>query len=243
MGGGQSLNFGLGNLDTFAWVGGFSSAPNTKRPADLIKDHAEASRKLKLLYVACGDKDVLFRISEGVHKMLDENKVPHEYRVIPGGGRLQGVEERPVQFAQLVFRDAEREKKAKGTAGEEGTGEKGDDPKPAQPAPGGGTSKSWRPQPARQAVPAGALRRPRPGSASSPFPTPRACRARVGRGTLTRGEDGGLGRHHAPWTRVPATTASTATGPSSRTRAAKFFGASRSGSAGEIPPRLLASTP
>ncbi len=29
MGGGQSLNFGLANLDTFAWVGGFSSAPNT----------------------------------------------------------------------------------------------------------------------------------------------------------------------------------------------------------------------
>ena len=33
MGGGQALNFGLGNLDTFAWVGGFSSAPNTKAPA------------------------------------------------------------------------------------------------------------------------------------------------------------------------------------------------------------------
>ncbi|MFC7669503.1 alpha/beta hydrolase [Hymenobacter humi] len=32
MGGGQSLNFGLGNLDKFAWVGGFSSAPNTKQP-------------------------------------------------------------------------------------------------------------------------------------------------------------------------------------------------------------------
>ena len=31
MGGGQSLNFGLGNLDKFAWVGGFSSAPNTKK--------------------------------------------------------------------------------------------------------------------------------------------------------------------------------------------------------------------
>lgn len=29
MGGGQSLNFGLGNLDKFSWVGGFSSAPNT----------------------------------------------------------------------------------------------------------------------------------------------------------------------------------------------------------------------
>src|SRR5205085_1547674 len=83
MGGGQSLNFGLGNLDTFAWVGGFSSAPNTRRPADLVKDPAEAARKLRLLYVACGDKDSLLRISEGVHKMLDENKVPHVYRVIP----------------------------------------------------------------------------------------------------------------------------------------------------------------
>ncbi len=27
MGGGQSLNFGLGHLDTFAWIGAFSAAP------------------------------------------------------------------------------------------------------------------------------------------------------------------------------------------------------------------------
>src|SRR3954464_13813942 len=50
MGGGQSLNFGWNNLETFAWVGGFSSAPNTKRPADLIKDPAEAAKKVRLLY-------------------------------------------------------------------------------------------------------------------------------------------------------------------------------------------------
>src|SRR5919201_5614153 len=70
MGGGQSLNLGLNNLDTFAWVGGVSSAPKTKPPADLIKDHAEAAKKLRLLYIACGDKDGLMRVSEGVHKML-----------------------------------------------------------------------------------------------------------------------------------------------------------------------------
>src|SRR5213595_20190 len=63
MGGGQSLNFGLANLDTFAWIGGFSSAPNTKPPADLIKDHAEAAKRLRLLYVACGNQDGLIRIS------------------------------------------------------------------------------------------------------------------------------------------------------------------------------------
>ena len=112
MGGGQSLNFGLGNLDTFAWVGGFSSAPNTKRPADLIKDHADAAKKLRLLYVACGDKDGLFRISQGVHNMLDENKVPHVFRVIPGGQHDFKVWKSDLyHFAQLVFQDQNSGKK------------------------------------------------------------------------------------------------------------------------------------
>ena len=43
MGGGQSLNFGLGHLDTFAWVGAFSPAPNTKPPAQLVPDPAAAN--------------------------------------------------------------------------------------------------------------------------------------------------------------------------------------------------------
>src|SRR5699024_1166052 len=51
MGGGQALNFGLGNLDTFAWIGGFSSAPNTKPPAELVPDPAAARAKLNLLWV------------------------------------------------------------------------------------------------------------------------------------------------------------------------------------------------
>ena len=49
MGGGQSLNFGLGNLDQFAYVGGFSSAPNTKRPEELITDADAVKQKNKLL--------------------------------------------------------------------------------------------------------------------------------------------------------------------------------------------------
>ncbi len=106
MGGGKSLNFGLANLDTFAWVGGFSSAPNTRRPTDLIKDPAGAAKKLRLLYVACGDKDRLFRISQGVHEMLDENKVPHVYRVILGGAHDFRVWKSDLYyFAQLVFRE------------------------------------------------------------------------------------------------------------------------------------------
>lgn len=106
MGGGQSLNFGLGNLDTFAWVGGFSSAPNTKPAKELIKDPEAAAKQLKLLYVACGDKDGLFRISEGVHEMLVEKKIPHRYNVIVGGKHdFQVWKSDLYQFAQLVFQN------------------------------------------------------------------------------------------------------------------------------------------
>jgi len=106
MGGGQSLNFGLSNLDTFAWVGGFSSAPNTKQPASLIKDHAEAAKKLKLLYVACGDKDSLFKISQGVHNMLEEKKVPHIWNVIPGGQHDFNVWKNDLYvFSQMIFKE------------------------------------------------------------------------------------------------------------------------------------------
>ena len=81
MGGGQSLNFGLAHLDTFAWVGGFSSAPNTNPPAQLVPDPAAAREKLKLLWVSCGNKDGLLRISQGVHAYLKEKNVPHVWNV------------------------------------------------------------------------------------------------------------------------------------------------------------------
>src|SRR5205823_8457673 len=85
MGGGQSLNFGLANLDTFAWVGGFSSAPNTKAPERLVPDPAAAGRKLKLLWVSCGDQDGLFGISQRLHAYLKEKGVAHVWHVDSGG--------------------------------------------------------------------------------------------------------------------------------------------------------------
>jgi enterochelin esterase-like enzyme len=81
MGGGQALNFGLAHLDTFAWVGGFSSAPNTKPPAELVPDPAVAKEKLKVLWLACGKRDGLIRISQDVHAYLKEKDVPHIWHV------------------------------------------------------------------------------------------------------------------------------------------------------------------
>ena len=80
MGGGQSLNFGLAHVDTFAWIGGFSSAPNTKAPAELLPKPDEA-KKLRLLWLSCGNKDGLIYISQGVHAYLKEHDVPHVWNV------------------------------------------------------------------------------------------------------------------------------------------------------------------
>ena len=105
MGGGQSLNFGLGNLDTFAWVGGFSSAPNTMPAAQLVRDPAVARQKLKLLWVSCGDQDSLFNISEGVHNYLVEQKVPHIWHVDLGGGHTFPVWKNNLyHLSTLLFR-------------------------------------------------------------------------------------------------------------------------------------------
>jgi S-formylglutathione hydrolase FrmB len=105
MGGGQSLNFGLGNLDTFAWVGGFSSAPNTMPPAQLLRDAAVARQKLKLLWVSCGDQDSLFNISEGVHNHLVEQKVPHVWHVDIGGAHAFPVWKNNLyHLSTLLFR-------------------------------------------------------------------------------------------------------------------------------------------
>jgi enterochelin esterase-like enzyme len=81
MGGGQSLNFGLAHLDTFAWIGGFSSAPNTKPPTELLPDPSVARKNLKLLWLSVGNKDGLIGISQGVHAYLKKNGVPHVWNV------------------------------------------------------------------------------------------------------------------------------------------------------------------
>ena len=104
MGGGQTLNFGLGHLDTFAWIGAFSSAPNTKPPVELLPDPAKAKNELKLLLVTCGNKDGLFNISKGVHTYLKEKDVPHVWHVDDHGHDPTHWAAALYNFSQKIFR-------------------------------------------------------------------------------------------------------------------------------------------
>lgn len=104
MGGGQSLNFGLAHLDTFAWVGGFSSAPNTKPPEQLLPDPTAAKQHIKLLWLSCGNKDGLLRISQGVHAYLKENNVPHIWHVDGNGHDPTHWRNNLWLFSQHIFK-------------------------------------------------------------------------------------------------------------------------------------------
>ena len=105
MGGGQSLNFGLTNLNIFAWIGGFSSAPNTKTPEALVPDPGETAKKLKLLWISCGDQDRLITFSQRLHKYLKENNVPHIWHVEPGVHDFKVWKSDLYYFSQLLFKD------------------------------------------------------------------------------------------------------------------------------------------
>jgi enterochelin esterase-like enzyme len=104
MGGGQTLNFGLGHLDTFAWIGAFSSAPNTLPPAELVPDPAAAKDKLKFLMITCGNKDGLFNISKGVHTYLKQKDVPHTWHVDDHGHDPTHWASALYNFTQRIFR-------------------------------------------------------------------------------------------------------------------------------------------
>jgi enterochelin esterase-like enzyme len=90
MGGGQSLNIGLSHINSFAYIGGFSSAPNTHQfgglsDAKLLPDLKAAQKRLKLLWIACGNKDGLISVSQRLHQYLKDNKVPHIWHLDGNG--------------------------------------------------------------------------------------------------------------------------------------------------------------
>jgi enterochelin esterase-like enzyme len=85
MGGGQSLSVGLTNLDRFAWVGAFSAAPPSAETTQaILADPARSNAKLKLLWIGCGQDDVLRSRNEAFVALLQEKGVGHEWRLTSG---------------------------------------------------------------------------------------------------------------------------------------------------------------
>lgn len=104
MGGAESLLTGLNNVDSFAWIGSFSSGGESKdfdeefaglKPAD--------AARLKLLWVACGTEDPLLTINQGVVAWLRAKQMPVTAIETPGMHTWMVWRDNLVHFAPLLF--------------------------------------------------------------------------------------------------------------------------------------------
>ena len=106
MGGGQTLNIGLVHPETFAYVGGFSSAPDTRQPPSALVPDPSVPKQLKLVWLACGNKDGLIRISQAVHQYLKENGVSHVWHVDGNAHDTTEWDNNLYLFSQHIFTSA-----------------------------------------------------------------------------------------------------------------------------------------
>ena len=106
MGGGITFNVGFPNPNTFAHIGPFSAAPNTKSPTQTIRDSAAVKQMVRTIMITCGGADGLITNSQNYDDFLDQQSVTHEFLVDPGQGHTTTVWKRSLyHFAQRIFKD------------------------------------------------------------------------------------------------------------------------------------------
>lgn len=108
MGGGHSLNIGLTHPELFAWVGGFSSAAPTVNLDQTFKLLTPAARKdgagPRLLWIAIGKDDFLIEQNKTFIGWLEQNKVPHVWKLTDGAHEWPVWRRYLGEFLPLLFR-------------------------------------------------------------------------------------------------------------------------------------------
>lgn len=104
MGGWQSLRTGLQNLDKFAWIGCFSGAVEEKEIQAALADASGTNGKLKLLWIACGEKDFLLERNRQLISTLKSHGVNHEWEQTAGDHSWPVWRKYLAEFAPKLFR-------------------------------------------------------------------------------------------------------------------------------------------
>src|SRR5688572_27958096 len=81
MGGGMPFNYGFPHTDVFHYIGSFSTARNTRPPADNIMDVGTVKQNVRVFSISCCSEDVLINNNENYHDFLDDNGVSHVWQI------------------------------------------------------------------------------------------------------------------------------------------------------------------
>ena len=106
MGGGQTLHSGIKHLDTFDWLGVFSSG--IRQELQYEETHGSyldaANDELELFWIACGEDDFLIEWNNMMLALLERRGVGHTYVPSKGGHTYENWRAYLHEFPQLLFR-------------------------------------------------------------------------------------------------------------------------------------------
>jgi enterochelin esterase-like enzyme len=111
MGGQQTLNVGLTNLDKFSQLGVFSSgwfgqegaATFAKNNAAVLAD-PKINDRIRLFWFATGKDDFVLASTKAALALLDEHKIRHSFKETEGGHTWPNWRAYLNEFAPLLFR-------------------------------------------------------------------------------------------------------------------------------------------
>lgn len=126
MGGGQTLDFGFGNMDVFASLGAFSPAPNTPQVTQAIPDAAAVKQQMKSIFISAGsgngDSGYL-ATAEGYASFLEDNDIEHVFQIEPNLNHdFTNWKRGLYNFSQRIFEDTTSPGGAGGMGGMGGMG-------------------------------------------------------------------------------------------------------------------------
>ena len=111
MGGQQTLNIGLTNLDTFSQLGVFSSgwfgqdaAANFARNNQALLADPTLNDRIKLFWLATGKDDFVLPSTKATLALLDQHRIRYAYKETPGGHTWPNWRAYLNEFAPLLFR-------------------------------------------------------------------------------------------------------------------------------------------
>ena len=111
MGGIQTLNIGLTNLDKFSYLGPFSTGwfpddlKKIREKYQTLLSSPETRARLKLFWISSGGpKDVAYANGKAMMKMFDDFGIKYQYSEVEGGHYYNSWRKNLYDFSQLLFK-------------------------------------------------------------------------------------------------------------------------------------------
>jgi enterochelin esterase-like enzyme len=105
MGGAESLITGLNHPNRFEWIGAFSTGGLTNYPVRFPTLNAGANKKVRLLWIACGHDDGLYKSNRQFCEWLDSKGVRYTWVEMPGIHSYRVWRPFLAEFVPLLFQN------------------------------------------------------------------------------------------------------------------------------------------